>query len=326
MSQLRAWDERWPIAGEFTTAHGAKTEAHVVVAEITADGVRGWGECTPYPRYGETPVGVLDDIERVRTAIEAGADRQALQRLLPPGAARNALDCALWDLEAKRTGTPAWRLAGAARLHPVKTAYTISLGSIEEATDSARAAASRPMLKLKLGGPDDLERVIAVRRAAPKTRLIVDANESLGLDDLERLAPELAALGVLLIEQPLQAGEDAALDGFHSPVPLCADETLHTRAELGACVGRYDCVNIKLDKAGGLTEALALAVEARAGGLRIMVGSMVATSLAMAPALIVAQGADFVDLDGPLLLERDREPGLSIIGSMLEPPTPELWG
>ncbi len=326
MSRLRAWGERWPIAGEFATAHGAKTETHVVVAEIMADGVRGRGECTPYPRYGETPAGVLGDIERMRATVEAGMDRQALQHLLAPGAARNALDCALWDLEAKRTGTPAWRLAGAARLHPVKTAYTIGLGSIQEAAEMAHAAAGRPMLKLKLGGPDDLQRVVAVRDAAPKTRLIVDANESLGLDDLQRLAPQLAALGVLLIEQPLKAGEDAALDGFTSPVPLCADETLHTRAELDACVGRYDCVNIKLDKAGGLTEALALAAEARARGLRIMVGSMVATSLAMAPALILAQGADFVDLDGPLLLERDREPGLSIIGSMLEPPAPELWG
>ena len=326
MVKLRAWEERWPIAGEFATAHGAKTEAQVVVAEITANGSMGRGECTPYPRYGETPAGVLADLERARGAIEAGADRQALQPLLPPGAARNALDCALWDLEAKRTGTPAWRLAGAARLHPVKTAYTISLGSTDEAAARAKAASGRPMLKLKLGGADDLDRVVAVRNAAPKTRLIVDANESLGINELARLAPELAALGVLLIEQPLKAGEDAALDGFRSPVPLCADETLHTRAELGACVGRYDCINIKLDKAGGLTEALALAAEARSKGLRIMVGSMVATSLAMAPALILAQGADFVDLDGPLLLERDREPGLSIIGSILEPPAPELWG
>jgi len=326
MPTIRAWVERWPIAGAFTTAHGSKTEAQVVVADIVDGDWRGRGEATPYPRYGETPSGVLADIERVSVKLEAGAAREALQALLPAGAARNALDCALWDLEAKRTGDPAFRQAGVKQMHPVKTAYTIGLDSPAAMAARARAESRRPMLKVKIGGPRDLEGVIAVRQAAPKTRLIVDANESLTLDELIHLSPRFAELGVKLIEQPLKAGEDSVLEGFAGPVPLCADESLHTRSELDACTGRYACINIKLDKTGGLTEALALAAAARALGLQIMIGSMVATSLAMAPALILAQGADYVDLDGPLLLEHDREPGLSIIGSMIEPPRPELWG
>ena len=323
---LTAGDERWPIAGRFVIARGAKTEAHVVVVEITQAGARGRGECVPYARFGETVAGVLGLIEATRDEIEAGCDRETLQRLLPPGAARNALDCALWDLEAKLTGTPAHLLAGRRRLDPVKTAYTISLGAPESMAEAARASARRPLLKVKIGGGDDLACVRAVREAAPKARLIVDANEALDLPGLVRLAPELAALGVKLIEQPLAAGEDEALEGFQSPVPLCADESLLSRAELDACARRYACVNVKLDKAGGLTEAIALAAQARAMGLSVMAGSMVATSLAVAPAMILAQGADFVDLDGPLLLDHDRRPGLAILGSMIEPPTPELWG
>ena len=323
---LLAGDERWPIAGAFVIARGAKIEAHVVVVEITEAGARGRGECVPYARFGESVPGVLKLIESVRREIEAGCTREALQHRLPPGAARNALDCALWDLEAKLTGTPAYVLAGRRRLDPVKTAYTISLDAPEAMAEAARASARRPLLKLKIGGGDDLDCVRAVRDAAPRTRLIVDANEALDLPDLVRLAPELAALGVKLIEQPLPAAEDPMLEGYRSPVPLCADESLLTRAELDACARRYDCVNIKLDKAGGLTEALALAAQARAGGLAVMAGSMVATSLSVAPAMILAQGADFVDLDGPLLLDHDRRPGLAILGSMIEPPTPELWG
>ncbi len=323
---LRAAKERWPIAGAFTIARGSRTEAEVVVVEITQGAARGRGECAPYPRYRESAASVLTEVERVRAAIEAGAGRAELQSLLPAGAARNALDCALWDLDAKLGGVRAWTLAGLARLDPVKTAYTISLDTPPAMAEAARAAARRPMLKLKLGGSGDLERVKAVRRAATRTRLIVDANESMTLDRLERLAPELAALGVQLIEQPLPAGEDAVLEGYSGPVPLCADESLHTRRQLDACARRYACVNIKLDKAGGLTEALALEAEARRRGLGIMAGSMVATSLGVAPALLIAQGADVVDLDGPLLLARDREPGLEITGSMIEPPPPELWG
>ena len=326
MRRLELRAERWPIAGAFVIARGAKTEAQVVVAELIAGPHRGRGEATPYPRYGESVDGCLAQIEAARAAVEAGADRTALQALLPPGAARNALDCALWDLEAKQAGVRAWTLAGLKRLDPVKTCFTLSLGPVQAMADAARAQAGRPMLKLKIGGADDLDRVEAVRAAAPKTRLVVDANEALDLQTLRHLAPEFARLGVMLIEQPLPAGEDEGLEGYASPVPLCADESLHTRTELDACARRYACVNIKLDKTGGLTEALALRHAARAKGLDVMAGCMVATSLAMAPALLIAQAAVVVDLDGPLLLARDRDPGLSFTGSMIAPPGPELWG
>ncbi len=326
MATLTARAERWPLAAAFVISRGSKTEAEVVVAEIVQDAYRGRGEAAPYAHYGETVEGVLDQIEGVRPKVEAGIGRGALQGLLPPGAARNALDCALWDLEAKRAGVRAWTLAGRTRLDPVKTCFTISLGGPEEMAEAARANARRPMLKLKIGGPDDLDAVAAVHAAAPRARLIVDANEALSFEDLRRLAPALARLDVKLLEQPLPAAQDAALEGYESPVPLCADESLHTREELVVCARRYGVINIKLDKTGGLTEALALAVEARAMGLGLMVGCMVATSLAMAPALILAQGAEFVDLDGPLLLVRDREPGLAITGSLIEPPPAELWG
>lgn len=324
--RLSVREERWPIAGAFVIARGAKTEARVVVAELTDGAHSGRGEAVPYARYGETVEGVLAEAESVAGAISAGADRAALQTLLPPGAARNAIDCAFWDLEAKRSGQRAWTLAGFSRLDPVKTAYTISLGAPETMAEAARAAARRPLLKLKIGGADDLDKVAAVRGAAPKTRLIVDANEALSFDDLTRLAPEFDRLGVKLIEQPLPAGEDEVLAGYASGPPLCADESLHSRAELARCAKLYQFINIKLDKTGGLTEALALKREAQALGLEIMAGCMVATSLSMAPAMLIAQGARFVDLDGPLLLAKDREPGLPIQGSMLEPPPAALWG
>jgi len=323
---LAARAERWPLATAFVISRGAKTQADVVVAEIVDGAHRGRGEAVPYARYGETVDGVLRQIEAVRGRIEAGASREELQELLPAGAARNALDCALWDLAAKQAGVRAWVLAGRPRLDPVKTCFTISLGEPATMAQAARANARRPMLKVKIGGPDDLDGVAAVQAAAPRARLIVDANEALSFDELRRLAPEFARLGVKLLEQPLPAGRDAALEGYDSPVPLCADESLHTRAELAACAARYGLVNVKLDKAGGLTEALALAEAAKAMGLGVMVGCMVATSLAMAPALILAQGAPFVDLDGPLLLARDREPGLTITGSLIEPPSADLWG
>lgn len=326
LRQLTLQDERWPIAGAFTIARGAKTEAHVIVAQIAQGGDIGRGEAVPYARYGETVESALEEIQAVRDSIEQGVGREALQSLMSPGAARNAVDCALWDLEAKLSGTPAWETAGRARLDPVKTCYTISLGTPEAMAEAARAAARRPMLKLKIGGPGDLDRVEAVRGAAPRSRLVVDANEALTFDDLRRLAPDFARLDVKLIEQPLRAGEDEALEGFESPVLLCADESLHTRAELELCARRYGAVNVKLDKTGGLTEALALCAQARAMGLEIMAGCMVSTSLAMAPAMILAQGAAFVDLDGPLLLARDREPGLTFVGSMIEPASRALWG
>jgi L-Ala-D/L-Glu epimerase len=290
----------------------------VVVATLREGQFLGRGEAVPYPRYGETVEGVLGQIADV-----AVTDRSRLQGAMPPGAARNAVDCALWDLEAKQSGLRAFQIAGLPRLDPVKTAYTLSLAAPEAMAEKARANARRPMLKLKIRG---LDRVEAVRAAAPRTRLIVDANEALSFDDLRRLTPDLVRLDVALIEQPLPVGEDEALEDWDSPVLLCADESLHTRAELSACARRYGCVNIKLDKAGGLTEALALKADASALGLEIMAGCMVGTSLAMAPAMILAQGARYVDLDGPLLLERDRQPSLAYIGSMIAPPEPDLWG
>ncbi|MEO6339369.1 MAG: N-acetyl-D-Glu racemase DgcA [Caulobacteraceae bacterium] len=326
MRALSVRTERWPIDGDFVISRGSKSEAEVVVAEVAEGGLVGRGESVPYARYGETIDGVLASIETCRSALEGGGDRDRLQGLMPAGAARNALDCALWDLEAKLAGRPAWALAGLERLDPVKTAYTLSFGSPQEMAAVAKRESRRPMLKLKIGGPDDLDRVEAVRAAAPKARLIVDANEGLDFDQLRRLAPEFARLNVALIEQPLKAEEDQALEGFDSPTPLCADESLHTRAQLDACARRYQAINIKLDKAGGLTEALLLKREAETLGLQVMVGCMVATSLAMAPAMILAQDASYVDLDGPLLLARDRHPGLTYLGSMIAPPTPDLWG
>ena len=319
-------DERWPTAHVFTIARGAKTEAHVLVVEISQAGVTGRGEAVPYARYGETVEGAMDTVERLRPAIEAGATRGELQDLVMAGAARNALDCALWDLEAKLTGQPAWKTAGLARLDPVKTCVTLSLDTPEAMAEVARGLQRRPMLKLKIGAAGDLDRVEAVRAAAPKTRLVVDANEALSFEDLKRLAPEFARLDVKLVEQPLPAGADEALEGWVSPVPLCADESVRTRLELETCARRYACVNIKLDKAGGLTEALAMKARAAELGLEVMAGCMVGTSLAMAPGVILAQGAAFVDLDGPLLLAKDRPPGLRIDGSLIHPPGAELWG
>lgn len=320
--RLTAQAERWPIAGAFTIARGSKTEAHVVVVQISADGAVGRGEAVPYGRYGETIDGVLAQI----AGLTAPFDRADLQALLPPGAARNAVDCALWDLDAKRMGRPVWALAGLAEPGPVTTCYTLSLAAPAEMAVAARAQAQRPLLKLKIGGPDDLTCVEAVREAAPDAGLVVDANEGLTFDDLKRLAPDLARLGVRMIEQPLPADNDAALEGYRCPVMLCADESLHSRAELDAVASRYGAINIKLDKAGGLTEALALRRDARARGLAIMVGCMVATSLAMAPAMLLAQDAAIVDLDGALLLARDREPALLAQGSVLTPPSAALWG
>lgn len=326
MRSLTVREEHWPLASAFVIARGAKTEAHALVVEIAEGGVVGRGEATPYPRYGQTMDGEIARIEALRGAVEGGLSRLDLQELAPAGAARNAVDCALWDLEAKLSGVPAWKAAGLRRLDPVKTSYTISLDTPEAMAQAARAVARRPFLKLKIGGRDDLDRVVAVREAAPKARLVVDANEGLEFEDLVRLARDFARLDVKLIEQPLKAGEDDVLEGYQSPVRLCADESLHTRAELAVCARRYGAVNIKLDKAGGLTEALAVVREARALGLEVMAGCMVATSLAMAPAMIIAQGADVVDLDGPLLLARDRRPGLAYDGALIHPTPRELWG
>jgi L-Ala-D/L-Glu epimerase len=318
--------ETWPIAGRFAIARGAKTEAVVVVAELSAGGVTGRGECVPYARYGETVAGVVEAIEALREPLARGLDNAGLQDALPAGAARNALDCALWDFEAKRSGTPVHVLAGLPPPKPLTTAYTISLGAPAEMSDAA-ARAARPILKIKLGGgPEDRERLRAVRGAAPHAELIVDANEGWRAADLAANLALCAEAGVSLVEQPLPAGEDAALATTARPVPVCADESVHDRASLAALAGKYDAVNIKLDKTGGLTEALALAAEAERLGFAIMVGCMVATSLSMAPAMLVARRARFVDLDGPLLLARDRPEGLRYDGSVIHPPTAALWG
>jgi L-alanine-DL-glutamate epimerase-like enolase superfamily enzyme len=326
MRRLTVTAESWPIAGTFTISRGSKTTADVVVVEITAGAHRGRGECVPYGRYGETIAKSIAEIESLREALEAGLSREALQNKMKPGAARNAVDCALWDLEAKQNGRSAAALAGLSTLKPVTTAYTLSLGSVESMAAAAKANAHRPLLKLKLAGPGDLDRVAAVHASAPNSRLIVDANEGWTAAIFAELAPKLVPLGVEMIEQPLPAADDSALAGLARPIAVCADESCHGVKTLPQLVGKYDAVNIKLDKTGGLTGALALADAAAAQGFAIMIGCMVATSLAMAPAMLVAQRARWVDLDGPLLLARDREHGLRFQGSLVQPPRPELWG
>jgi L-Ala-D/L-Glu epimerase len=325
-ARLTVRRDSWPLAKPFTISRGSRTVAEVVVAEIGEGALRGRGEGVPYGRYGETVDGVVAALEGVSEAIAGGLDRAALQAVLAPGAARNALDVAFWDLEAKQTGTSVWTLAGIDEPRPVVTAYTLSVDTPERMAAAAREEAHRPLLKLKLTGAGDLDRVRAVRAGAPDATLIVDANEAWTLDHLRDYGPSLAELGVALIEQPLPAGHDEALAAVPHPVPLCADESCHTSADLPALAGRYDYVNIKLDKTGGLTEALVLLKAARAGGFKIMVGCMVGSSLAMAPAMLLAQGAEFVDLDAPLLLARDRQPGLRYEGSVVYPPKPNLWG
>ena len=327
---LEARIERWPIEGRFTISRGAKTEAVVVVAEITRDTPQGRrtgrGECTPYGRYGETPETTLAAIVALRDALAAGLDRAGLQGAMPPGAARNALDCALVDLEAKTTGRRAWEVLGRVGPAPCTTAFTISLGTPEAMAEAAAKAAHRPLLKIKLGGEGDAARIAAVRRAAPDSELIVDANEAWTDHNVERQLAACAEAGVTLVEQPLPAGRDAMLGRIRRPIPVCADESVHARGGLDELRARYDAINIKLDKTGGLTEALAMTDLARALGFDVMVGCMVATSLAMAPAMLLAQQARFVDLDGPLLLARDRDGGLRYDGSTVYPPAPSLWG
>jgi L-alanine-DL-glutamate epimerase-like enolase superfamily enzyme len=319
--------ERWPLQRAFTISRGSKTEAVVVIAELQRGEYRGRGEAVPYLRYGETPESVAAAIEAMGPALRNGLDRAALQSAMRAGAARNALDCALWDLEAKQGGRRVYQLAVLPAPKPVVTAYTVSLDTPHAMAEAAASAASRPLLKVKLGGGrDDVERIAAVRRAAPQAELIVDANEGWSEHELERNLAACAQAGVTLIEQPLPQGHDAALARIKRPIPVCADESVHDRASLGAVSGKYDAINVKLDKAGGLTEALALAAEAERRGLDIMVGCMVATSLAMAPAMLVAQQARVVDLDGPLLLAGDRPHGLRYVSSTVYPAEPALWG
>ena len=319
--------ETFPIRGTFRISRGARTEALVVVVEIRDGGVSGHGECVPYPRYGESVDGVVAAIESLAPAIAGGLDRQGLLDALPPGAARNAVDCALWDLEAKLSGVPAWKSAGMTLPPgPVTTLYTIGIDTPEAMKAAAQAVADRPLLKIKLGGDGILDRVRAVRSGAPRARLVVDFNEAADLNELRAAGSELAALGVELIEQPLPAGKDQALAGLEYPVPFGADELVHGTGDLAKLRGLYRAVNIKLDKTGGLTDALKMKAEAQRAGFAIMIGCMVGTSLAMAPALLLAQDAQFVDLDGPLLLARDRAPGLHYEGAVIRPADPELWG
>ncbi len=314
------------MRGTFRISRGARTETPTIVAEIEEAGEVGTAECVPYPRYGESHESVTAEIESVRAAIEGRLSRAALQDALPAGAARNALDCALWDLEAKQSGKRAWEVAGIEPPPPVTSAMTLSLDTPESMAEAARAAAHLPLLKLKVTGEGDLERVTAVRDGAPNSRLIVDANEGWRPKMLDSLLPALVELGVEMVEQPLPAESDDALLGREFAIPVCADEACHTRADLDRLQGRYSMINVKLDKCGGLSEALALVREARARGFRVMVGCMVGSSLAMAPAMLLTPFADYVDLDGPLLLARDCEPSLRYDGTTVHPPEAGLWG
>jgi L-alanine-DL-glutamate epimerase-like enolase superfamily enzyme len=318
--------ERFPLKVPFVISRGAKTDAVVVAVTVTDGHAVGRGECTPYARYGETPDSVATAIENLGRISSLLASRTLLSSALPAGAARNAIDCALWDLEAKASGVPVHERAGVGTVAGVETCFTLSLDTPEAMACAATAAGAHRLLKLKLGGAGDIERMAAVRAARPEARLVADANEAWAEDMVAPFLASAADLGFELIEQPLPATDDTMLAEIARPVAVCADESAHTSADIARLAGRYDAVNIKLDKAGGLTEALAMRDAARAGGLKVMVGSMVATSLAVAPAFVLAPGADWVDLDGPLLLACDREPAVRFEDGLLYPPPSRLWG
>lgn len=314
--------ESFRLAEVFTISRGSRTEAKLLTVRVSRGGLVGWGECVPYARYGET----LESVAAQIAALPEGIGRADLQEVLPAGAARNAVDCALWDLEAKSSARRVWQLAGLAAPGPMVTCFTLSLDTPERMKAAAARHAHRPVLKIKLGTPDDMARLEAVRAGAPNARIVVDANEGWTTEVYSELAPHLIRLGVAMVEQPLPAGQDGMLAEISRPLPVCADESCHDRHSLPDLQGKYDMVNIKLDKTGGLTEALALREAARAAGYRVMVGCMVGTSLAMAPAVLVAQGAEVVDLDGPLLLAEDRAHALQYDSAGVYPPAPELWG
>jgi len=318
--------DRFPMAAKFVIARGSRTEAVVVTAAVTEGSNRGRGEGVPYSRYGEGVDLVVSQIRDAASLIESGASREELQLAMPAGAARNALDCAMWDLECKQQGTRAMRLAGIERPEARLSAYTISIGSADEMYEAARRNSSRPLLKVKLDGTSIEERIQAVRAGAPAARLLVDANESWGAAELAANIASCLQAGVELVEQPLPANDDEILEAFSFPIPICADESVRTRSDLALLKRRYAAVNIKLDKCGGLTEALLLIERARAEGFQVMVGCMVSSSLSMAPAVVAAQRADIVDLDGPLLLAADRDPPITYRDSMIEVPGAELWG
>ena len=323
---LSVTEERFALAAAFTISRGSKTEAAVLTCMISQEGHVGRGECVPYARYGETIESVRAEITHMSSDIANGMSRHQLLAAMKPGAARNAIDCALWDLEAKTSGVRAFTHLDATTPRPVETAYTIPLGEPEAMAAQARKHSGRPLLKVKVGTSDDTSRIEAVTASAPQSRIILDANEGWNEENLAAHLNIAARCGVALIEQPLPAGQDEALRTVNHSVPVCADESVHIADDLEQLVGLYDAVNIKLDKTGGLTAALALQQRARQLEFSIMVGCMVATSLAMAPAVLLAQDADFVDLDGPLLLARDREIALSYNGSLVSPPEPALWG
>lgn len=324
--QLTVEETVFPLAEVFTISRGSRTEARVVTVSLSDGDQTGWGESVPYARYNETVSGVIDDIRALQEELENGLNRTDLQSRLEPGAARNALDCAFWDLEAKRAGERAHVLAGIPLVGPEVTAYTLSLADPDTMQAKAAEHAHRPLLKIKLGGEGDLARLEAVRRGAPDTDIIIDANEGWDGQTYAELAPVLVRLGVKMVEQPLPAGDDDALLDIERVLPVCADEACHDRKSLPALAGKYDMVNIKLDKTGGLTEALKLKAEAEAMGFAIMVGCMVGSSLAMAPATLIAQGVAYTDLDGPLLLAEDRPTPLKYDSRAVFPPDPALWG
>jgi len=324
--RLAARQEVFPIRGAFKISRETRTQQPVVLVEIADGDLVGRAECVPYKRYGESMDGVVETIMSVADDIAKGIDRAGIQAKMKPGAARNGVDCALWDLEAKKSGKRVWDLAGRPAPKPVVTAFTISFDTPEKMKTDAAAAADRPLLKIKLGGDGDDARIRAVREGAPKSRLIVDPNEAWTIDHFTRFSPEFAKLGVEMIEQPLPSSNDAALASVPHPVIVCADESAHDRHHLAELKGRYEAINVKLDKTGGLTEALALTDAARAAGFEVMIGCMLSTSLAMAPAVLIAQSARWADLDGPLLLAKDREPSLRFAGSEILPFGPEVWG
>lgn len=326
MKELYVESQSWPIKGKFTISRGSKTEAQVLYVSLTDGSHKGHGECVPYAHYGESIEDSLAQILFIKPQIEAGATRQDLLTLLPPSAARNAVDCALWDLEAKQRGQPVWQLAGLPQPHPLTTAYTISFDEADKMGEQALNNAHRPLLKLKLAKPDDIDRVEAVRENAPSSTLIVDANEGWTIETLKALCPELQKLGVKLIEQPLPASDDEALQGQVFSIPLCADESCRKIEALPALAQKYQFMNLKLDKTGGLTHALDWAKAAKKYKLRLMIGCMVGTSLSMAPAMLLGPLAEFVDLDGPLLLAKDRAGGVKFQDSTLFPVEREFWG
>ena len=319
---IQAKVEIFPLAQVFRISRGARTQAEVVTVTIEKDGVTGRGECVPYARYNETLESVINQVE----SLSADINKETLQETLPPGAARNAVDCALWDFECKKRDQRIWKIAGIQVPEQKITAYTLSLDEPEIMFKQAEKNSNRPLLKIKLGTQNDMPRLEAVRKGAPNSEIIVDANEGWDAELYSQLAPELVKLGVKLVEQPLPADQDNDLIGLPRPLPICADESCHDRKSLEKLIGKYDFVNIKLDKTGGLTEALQLKDKALEAGFKIMVGCMVGSSLAMAPATLIAQNATFVDLDGPLLLEQDRRHGLFYDESWVHPPLKDLWG